>query len=618
MEENTATIKHQEFEYKAEMKQLLNLIIHSLYSKPDIFIRELVSNASDALNKYRFLRLTCNDTIRPEDEPEIRISLDKDSKTFSIEDNGIGMTFDDLVSNIGTVAGSGTLKFLEQLKDNPGGLDARMIGKFGVGFYSVFMVTDHVTIETRHARNDSKAYRWESLGEDRFTIDEIDRENKGTKISFKLKDEYVQFAEDFSVKQILNKYSNFVDFPVFVGEEKINKVAAIWQRKKEEVSEEELNEFYQFISNDYQPPLGHLHLSLEGTVNFKALLFIPSTAPMQLFVDTREKSLHLYSSKVFIQDDAKDLLPEYLRFVKGVVDTEDLPLNVSREVTQSSPVMAKIRGVLTTKILNLLEEWADKDKEKFEEFYRNFGPLFKTGLNSDYTNKQKITELIRFETSALKAGELTSFNGYVSRMKADQKTIYYISGTHRDQIEKNPNIEYFIKNGIEVIYLTDPVDIFTIPYIRDYSGKELQSIEKADLDLIKPEKEEEKQAEFDSLLKRFKEVLKDKVEDVIPSLRLVNSPATLVVGKEGLDPQMEKMMQMMDKQFTASKRILEVNTAHPLISNLFARLSANPGDEKIDRAINQIFEASMLIEGYMKSPVEFVNRMYDFMEEATK
>ncbi|MFP4368762.1 MAG: molecular chaperone HtpG [Candidatus Kapaibacterium sp.] len=610
-----------QYEFKAEMKQLLRLIVHSLYTHPEVFLRELISNSSDALNKLRFKKLTDSHIIiDPEDELRIDITLDKENNTFTIEDNGIGMDREDLMSKLGTVASSGTYEFLRQMKENKSKLDGNLIGQFGVGFYSVFMVTEEVTVETRYAEKESKALTWKSAGTDTFTIEDSLREKRGTKISFKLKDEYKEFAEDHKVKATVRKYSNFVDFPLYVNGEKVNTITAIWHRRKDDIKEEELNEFYKFISNDYQDPLGHLQLDIEGAaVNFKALIFIPKSAPPELFRMADEKTLQLYSSKIFIQDNAKELLPEYLRFAKGVVDTEDLPLNVSREVTQNSPLMAKMRSIITGKIIGLLEEWAHKDKEKYETFFRNFGPLFKTGVNSDFSNKDRIIELLRFESSQVQGDELTSFNGYVSRMKPDQKHIYYITGGHRSVIERNPNLEYFKKREIEVLYLTDPVDIFTIPSLGEYDGRQLQSIEKSDIDLSSEDEKTERLPEDLSkpLIEVFKETLGDDVEDVIVSKRLVDSPATLVVGKQGMDPQMEKMMQIMDKDFTASKRILEINTAHPLIKNLSTINIKDSADPMLRNAIRQIFDGAMLIEGYLKDPNEFVKRMNELMTRAT-
>lgn len=614
-----ATVPVEEFEYQAEMKKLLHLIVHSLYTHREIFLRELISNASDALNVVRFRQLTDN-TIVDRDAPlEIRIAIDKEAQTFSIEDTGVGMTKNELINNIGTIAKSGTLEFLAKMKEEKASLDGDLIGQFGVGFYSVFMVTDEVTIETRHADSNSKGYRWKSLGEGKFTIEEIDRTARGTKISFTLKEDAKEFCEDCRVKNIIKKYSNFVDFPVHVGEEKINTVSALWQKRKDDVTEDELTEFYKYVANDYQAPQGHLHVSLEGSVNFKALLFIPDTAPPMLFRDSEVKGLHLYANRVMIQDDCKDLLPEYLRFVKGVVDTEDLPLNVSREVTQSSPVMAKISKALTGRILSFLDGWAKNETEKYEKFYRNFSAQLKTGINTDFSNKDKIINLLRFESSATEKGTLVSLKDYVSRMKDDQKEIYYVSGEIREMIERNPNLEYFRKHDIEVLFLTDPVDMFTIPSIHEYEEKELKSIDKADIDVMKDDDKQEEalnETVAKSLLTTFKEILIDKVEDVIASKRLVDSAVTLVIGKEGMDIQTERMMKMLNKDYAGSKKIMEVNLSHPLIKNLWDMHQQDSKSPLLKTFVLQLYEGALLLEGNLASPTEFVARMTEIMEKA--
>ncbi len=613
------------YKFKAELSQLLHLIVHSLYTHPEVFLRELISNASDALNKVRFLQLTNQKIIDPDTELKISISLDSKKKLFTIDDSGIGMTEDELIKNIGTVANSGTLKFLEEIQKNGKAPEGDLIGQFGVGFYSVFMVTDEVIIETRHADPDSRAYRWISDGKGSFSIEEIDRKKRGTSISFHLKDEHKDFSEDYRVKSVVKKYSNFVDFPVEIDKEKINKVEALWRKSKDDLKEDELTEFYKFVASDFEAPLGHLHLSLEGTVNFKALLFVPPKAPMNLFYDLDNKGLHLYSNRVFIQDDAKELLPEYLKFISGVVDTEDLPLNVSREVTQHSPVMQKIKDILTSRILGMMEDWAKNDPGKFEKLYENFGPLFKTGLNSDFTNRDKILKLLRFESTAKPKGEMVSLEDYVSRMTKKQKEIYYLTGESRDIVEKNPNLEYFRKNDVEVLLLTDPVDIFIIPSINEFDKKPLKSIEKADIDLGEDKKSREDQESeslnedmVKSLIKVFKETLGEKVEDVKSSKRLVSSPVTLVVGKDGLDPQMERMMKLMNQDVSPQKKILEINPTHPIIKNLSRRNIGDSTDVILRKSILQLYESAMLIEGNLSNPTEFVQRMNELMEEATK
>lgn len=606
------------FEFKAEMKQLLNLIVHSLYTNPEIFIRELVSNASDALNKVRFMRSSGQEYLNPELDLNIKIKLDKEAGIFSIEDSGVGMTEEELHKQLGTIASSGTLNFIENLATSGNKLDANLIGQFGVGFYSVFMVTDEVEVITKSAKLDNKAYIWKSKGLDNFTIEEAERENRGTKISFKLKEEYKQYLEDWTVKNILKKYSNFVDFQVFVNDEVVNTVSAIWQKKKDDLKEEEVNEFYKFISNDFADPLGYLPLNIEGNINFKALLFIPKTAPNNIFRDLYEKSLHLYSSRVFIQDDCKELLPDYLKFVQGVVDTEDLPLNVSRELIQASPLISKISQVLTTRILSWLEDWALNNKEKYEDFFKNFGNLLKIGVNSDFTNKDKIVELLRFESTSLAKGEITSLSGYVTRMKPDQTEIYYVLGEHRELIENNPKLEYYKKHNIEVLLLSDPVDFFVIPYIFEYEKKTIISIEKATIkEEAKAEQSESDKENNSKLIERFKKVLGEKVSNVLESNRLVDSVVTLSSGENALDPQMERMMQMLDKNYVNTKKILEVNINHSLIQNIIKLISTNSNEEQVDNYINLLYSSALLIDGNLKNANEFIDQIKELMLQSS-
>lgn len=612
--------KTQEFEYKAEMKQLLHLIVHSLYTHQEIFLRELVSNASDALNKARFRKLT-DDNILSKDVPlEVHIEVDNDANLLTIEDAGIGMTREDLVERIGTVASSGTKAFLEQLKSQEKPLDGQMIGQFGVGFYSVFMVADKVTLETRHADNDSQGYRWESGGEGTFTLEEIERVERGTKITLHLKEDAKEFSEEHRIKHLINKYSNFVDFPININGEQVNTVKALWHKQKSEIGEEELNEFYKFIANDFMPPMGHLLLHLEGVVNFRALLFVPEKAPPALFRDDEYQKLHLYSNNVFIQDDCKDLLPDYLKFIRGVVDAEDIPLNVSREVTQSSPVMGKIRSILTNKVLGLLEDWAKKDPEKYMKLFNEFGPLIKTGISTDFKNKDRLIDLFRFPTTRKPKGEMTSFKEYVEKMGEEQTEIYYLLGEHREVLERNPNLEYFKKHDVEVLLMDDPVDAFMITYLDTYDEKPIVSIEKSDIDL-KQDEELAKDAladeDINKLTAQFKITLGDKVEDVMVSKRLVESPVTLVAGKSGMDAQMERMMKMMDQNFVSGSKILEVNPGHPLIKNLSRMVDSQDEVDLIDKVIYQLFEGALLLDGNLNQTSDYVTRMTDLMVKAT-
>ncbi len=613
----------QEFEYKAEMKQLLDLIVHSLYTHPEIYLRELISNASDALSKARFNALTDQEMLDKEADLAIRITIDPAEMTFVIEDSGVGMTEEELIANLGTVAKSGTLGFMQSLKEQQKQLDGNLIGQFGVGFYSVFMVTEEVTVETRSSHPGSEAFRWRSSGQGTYTIEKIEKVGRGTRISFKLKEEHKEFAAEYRVEQIVKKYSNFVDFPIYLGDKQLNSITALWQRSKSELKDEEVNEFYKFIANDYKDPLDYLPVSVEGVVTFKALLFLPKEAPPEMLYRQGELENHgpqLYVKKVLIQNECRDLLPEYLRFIAGVVDTEDLSLNVSREVVQSSPVMSKIRQILTGKILGWFESLAKEQPEKFKTFYKAFGPIIKIGLNTDYTNRDKLIELLRFESTKTVAGEFVTFKEYSERMGPDQKEIYYHSGTSRAQLLAHPNLEYFQDMGIEVLLLSDPVDVFVIPSIHEYDKKPLKSIEKADIDFSRQKKESAEPLAEDLLapvLQLFRETLGEGIEDVIESHRLVNSPVTLVSGKDGLDSQMEKMMKMMQSDMPAAKRILEVNTSHPIIRNLSGMILADAANPLIKTAMKQLYEGALLLEGGLETTTGFLSRMNELIEAAT-
>ncbi len=613
----------QEFEYKAEMKQLLDLIVHSLYTHPEIFLRELISNASDALSKVRFDALTDQDLLEEGADLRVKITVDPKELTFMIEDNGIGMTEEELIANLGTVAKSGTLGFMQALKEQQKELDGNLIGQFGVGFYSVFMVTDEVTVETRSARAGSEGYRWKSFGQGTYTIEKIEKAGRGTTISFKLKEESKEFAEEYRVEHIIKKYSNFVDFPITLDGRQINSVTALWQRSKSELKDEEVNEFYKFIANDFQDPLDYLHVSVEGMVSFKALLFLPKEAPPELLYRQSElenRGPQLYVKKVMIQNECRDLLPEYLRFLVGVVDTEDLSLNVSREIVQSSPVMAKIRQILSGKILGWFDTLAKEQPEKFRTFYKAFGPIVKIGLNTDFTNRDKLIELLRFESTKTAVDEYVTLKEYVGRIGDDQKEIYYHSGSSRSQLLAHPNLEYFQDKGIEVLLLSDPVDVFVIPSIHEYEKKPLKSIEKADIDFTNEKKEGSEPLPENLLqpvLALFRETLGDRIEDVVESHRLVSSPVTLVSGKDALDSQMERMMKMMQAEMPAGKKILEVNTAHPIIRNLSGMYMANAGNPLIRTVIEQLYDGALLHEGGLDSTTDFLSRMNSLIEAAT-
>lgn len=617
-EKETSTA--EKFEFKAEMKALLHLLIHSLYTHQDIFLRELISNASDALNRVQFESLTNPELFQADLERKIVISGDAQARTLSITDTGTGMTRNDLVERIGTVASSGTMDFLKQLTEAGKPIDGQMIGQFGVGFYSAFMVADRITVESRSVDEESGAWKWESDGAGSFTVEQIERESRGTTVTLHLKEDALSFVEPWRQKEIIRKYSNFVDFPIYVEDKQVNTVDALWQKNKTEISDEELVEFYRFVTNSFDEPLGHLLLHIEGRVDFRAILFIPGKAPQNMYREDFEYGVHLYSSNIFIQDDCKSLLPDYLRFVKGVVDTEDLPLNISREITQNSPVMAKTRKILTGKILGMLKEWALDDPDLYNTFFTEFGPLFKSGLGSDIGNLEEITELIRYESTTTEPGEKTSLSAYVDRMQPEQEKIYFLLGSDRTSAAANPNLEYFKKNEIEVLLLIDPVDIFTVSSLTKYKDHDIISVEKADIkaDGDKPDDTNvvsEKDASL--LIERFKSILGDRVEDVIISKRLVDSAVTLVSGNAGMDAQMERMMRMMDESYSGAAKILEVNMDHPLLHNLAAFRKDPSQAEVVERAVVQLFEGVQLLEGVLESPTDFIERMTRLMVAAT-
>ncbi len=612
--------KVKEFEFVAEIKQLLDLIINSLYVHPEIFVRELISNSSDALHKIRFIKLTNPDVLDPEQELRIDIFVDPSSNTFIIEDTGIGMTEEEVIEQIGTIAKSGTFNFLNQIKDD-NKLDLNLIGKFGVGFYSVFMVTDEVTLQTRSYKPDSTAVQWKSDGKGKYTIKPIERQRRGTKIYFKLKEDYKEFSQPERVKEIIRKYSNFVDFPVYVNNEKVNTVQAIWHKSKDELTEQEAKEFYKFLTNDENEPLSYFQLSVEGSVSFKALLFIPKKLPALYFQDFIDKSIALYSHKVFIQDDNPEILPVYLRFVRGVVDTEDLPLNVSRETVQNSIVIRKIRQILTNKILAHLEDLSNERADDYSLFIDQFGQILKGGIPVDEENRKKIIELLRFHSSSQPDFAFTSLKDYVSRMKPEQTEIYYTLVDSLENAFRNPNMEYFKENNIEVLLLDEPVDALILPYIIDYQGKPLKSIDKANIRI------EEKGGNGDGypsieLLNKFidkvKTILGDKVLNVQISNRLVESPATLVASEYAFDQKAEKIFKILDKNFQKSPKIFEINPKHKIIKSLIKKFENEPEDELIDKVIIQLYEQTLLLEGELESPHNFVNRMNEILEQILK
>jgi len=618
MSEN-ATGAVQEFKYRAQMQQLLHLIVHSLYTHKEIFLRELISNSSDALNKVRFLALS--NPVLAEADQKISITLDAEASTLSIEDTGIGMNRADLIERIGTIASSGTLAFLREQQESDKPLDASLIGQFGVGFYASFMVADRIMVETRHASMEEPGYRWVSEGGDRYTIEEIDREQHGTTVTLHLKEDEKGFSEEHRVRQTIRKYSNFVEFPIFLEDTQVNTVEALWKKRKDEITEDERTEFYKFVTTDSQPPLGHLHLHIEGLVNVDAMLFIPSKAPPGLFREDYDHFVHLYASGVLIQSDARYLLPDYLLFVRGVVDTDDLPLNVSRETTQDSPVTAKIRDILAGKLLGLLKEWAeDEDQSRYTTFFSEFGKAFKTGLVTEYKRRNDLIELLRYPSTKTEAGSMTSLKAYVERMDENQEAIYYLLAEDIEVAQHSPHLEYFKAKDLEVLLFHEAIDVFTTPSLQTYNDKPLKSVESADLPLDDADETEEDASlpgdDQDKLLTLFRLKLGDKVEDVVASKRLVHSAAALTGG---MDRQMGKMLRMMSQGASeAPKKTLELNLGHPLLRNLLALQEESTYEDLIDKTVHQVYEGALLVDGELTEATSFVQRMNDLLVEATK
>ena len=591
----------QTYQFKTEIEQLLDLLANALYTNKEIFLRELISNAADALNKIRFLSLTDSKILGDDAEFKIRIRFHEKEKTLEIEDNGVGMSEKELQENIGTIAKSGTLQFLKNIKKDQ---SLEQIGKFGVGFYSVFMVTDKVVVESKHYKSKS-ACRWISEGKSNYTIEQIEKKTRGTKITFTLKKEEEEFANDLRLTHIIQKYSNFVPFPIELNGEKKNQPEAIWRKPKSALKETDYKQFFQQFSGAQGEPLLTIHYSVEAPVQFSALLFISKDKEINPFHPDNQElhRLHLYIKKVFIQDNCKGLVPQWMRFIHGVVDSEDLPLNISREVIQSSPVVAKISQLVTKKIISEFHKIAKSEKEKFAQLWENYGQFIKEGIYGDFENKDKLLKIYHIHSSK-SPEKLVVLSEIIERRKEGTKEIYYIQGKNAAIIEAHPNVEYFLKNDIEILYLYQEIDEIIMPVIGSYKEVQLVSIDKAKLDEeteVGKEKNSKvkKQVPSESeekLLKYLKEILKDKVEDVVVSKRLVDSPCTLVSPQNAMDPAMERMMQMTQKDFKKTKKVLEINLKNPLIQKLEKIHSSNSKDEIVKDVAEQLFDNSELIE----------------------
>ena len=634
------------YKFKTDVKQLLDLVTHSLYSHKDVFLRELISNASDAIDKVRFESLTNADVIEDNSDWKIKLYVDKEKKTLTISDNGCGMSKDDLKDHIGTIAKSGTQEFLEKLKESKEQNNPDLIGQFGVGFYSSFMVADKVTIQTRTAGE--QGCEWSSAGEAEFSLKDFPKLTRGTDIILHLKEDSEEFLEEHELRGLVKKYSEFVEFPVCmdvekfeypndkdgkpdynakpdksIEEERLNSTEAIWLKSKSDISDEDYNNFYKQLSHDFSEPIDRIHYSAEGVLEYKALMYFPARAPQDLYSRDAVKGLNLYINRVFIMNNCEKLLPVYLRFIKGVVDSSDLPLNVSREILQENPQMEKIKKGLVNKILSTLKDMKEKNREKYNEFYKEFGQVLKEGLHYDYENKDKIADLLLFETTKTEAGQLKSLKEYVEGMKEDQKEIYYITAENRTQALGTPQLELFRSKDLEVLLMTDYVDEWVTPQLNEYDKKPLKAVHRGEVSLEgEKEKEEEvkeKSEKYKDLLKAIEAKLTDDIKEVKFSTKLTESACCLTSDEAGMNAQMEQMMKAMGQEVPKQKKVLELNPTHPLVETLNAIYDKDALSEQFKEYVELIYDQALLTEGsQLKDPLGFARRVSELMVKAGK
>ncbi|MEP2774776.1 MAG: molecular chaperone HtpG [Luteolibacter sp.] len=612
MSETTAE-KHV---FQAEIQQLLELVVHSLYTDKDIFLRELISNASDSMEKVRHLEGTEKDFKDAGDDLQITLELDKEAKTITLTDRGVGMTHDELVENLGTIAHSGTKAFLEQMKES-GGSAAGLIGQFGVGFYSAFMVADKVEVFSRSWKADAQSLRWESDGKTGYEIETVEELPRGVKIVLHLNEASADFAEEFRVKGLIERYSNFVGFPILLDGKRINEVEALWLKNKSEVSEEEYKAFYQFACKGFDEPSYRLHFAADAPITINALIFAPGENPEKMGFGKVDGGVALYCKKVLIDPEPKGLLPDWLRFVKGVVDSADLPLNISRETMQDSALVQKLNSVISKRIIKMFEKEAAADPEKYRAFYKKFERFFKEGIATDYANKDALAKLLRFETSMTEAGEVCSLTDYVGRMKDGQEKIYFLIGQNRDQIESGPYVEAFKARGIEVIYFMDAVDEYIVDSLGEFEGKKLTSVRHAgvDLDDVDADAESLSEEETEKLCEFLKTELGEAVTKVSSGKRLVDSPVIALVPEDGMSPQVRQMMKAMDENFKDEVKVeLEINPRHALVRKLSEIRENNPDVAKLVAA--QLLDNALISAGLLDDARETIRRMNSLMEKA--
>ena len=619
--------------FEAEVKQLLQLMIHSLYSNKEIFLRELISNASDAADKLRFSALS-NDALYEGDSAlKIRVEYDKPNRTITVSDNGIGMSREEVQQHIGTIARSGTRHFFESLTGDEA-KDSQLIGQFGVGFYSSFIVADKVTLETRRAGTSAaEGVRWESGGEGDYTLENVAKPERGTKVTLHLREGEDEFLDGWRLRSIIRKFSDHISLPIEMkkehhDEEKeakpeewetVNSASALWSKSKEDITEEAYNEFYKHVSHDFQEPLVRIHSRVEGTNEYTLLLYVPAHAPFDLWDRETKHGIKLYVRKVFIMDDTEKLMPRYLRFIRGVIDSDSLPLNVSREILQENKLLEKIRSGAVKKVLGLLEDLAKNDSEKYAKFWAEFGQVLKEGPIEDFKNKDRIAKLLRFSSTHNDTDtQDVTLDNYIGRMKEGQEKIYYITAESYAAAKNSPHLEIFRKKGIEVLLMHDRVDEWLVGYLTDYEGKHLQSVAKGDLDLGKLENDEEKQEiekvgkDFEQVVEKIKKTLENKVSDVRLSHRLTDSPACLVTEVYGMSRTMERIMKAAGQHAPASKPIFEINPNHALIT----RLKSEGGEQRFDDLTQILFDQAVLSEGgQLEDPADFVHKLNALLQQ---
>ena len=630
-------IKTEKHEFQAEVREVLNLMVHSLYSNREIFLRELVSNASDACDKLRFEAIQNEELLGGDSELKIEIEVDEEAGLVTVRDNGIGMSRQDVVENIGTIARSGTKKFLENVSDSKE-FDSNLIGQFGVGFYSSFIVADKVTLLTRAAGSDaSEGVRWESDGAGEYTLSQVDLPKQGTEVTLHLREDAKEYQSSWSVRSLIQKYSDHIGFPIYMKSqpvpqdkddeteaqkpewEAINQSSALWTLQKSEISSDDYQAFYKHVSHDFEDALSWTHNNVEGSQNYTSLLYVPSKAPMDMMMQRDERrGLRLYVKRVFIMDAAEQLLPHYLRFIRGVVDSDDLPLNVSRELLQENKLVGKIRSAVVRRSLDLLTKLADKEAEKYNRFWDEFGNVVKEGLVEDMANKEKIAKLLRFSSTADAASEQrVSLEDYVSRMQEGQDVIWYVTAENRKAAENSPHLEIFRKKGVEVLLMSDRIDEWAMGYFTEFDGKKMRSIAKGDVDLgsgedNKDDKEQD-DAEKDPLLKRLSDALADEVTEVRSSQRLTESASCLVLSEQELAMHMRRMLEQAGQAMPDSKPVLEVNLDHQLLK----QVSAIESDEEFKDWASLLYEQAVLAEGgQLEDPAGFVQRTNRLMFNA--